>query len=178
VNVTGTLSIVATPIGNLEDMTYRAVRTLQEVDEILCEDTRTSSILLKHYAIQTPTQSFHAHTSPAKKEAIIQKLLRGSNLALISDAGTPGISDPGFVLIEAAIAAGITVVPIPGASAIITALCASGLDTHQFSYLGFAPLKKGRMTLFREIAESPYTSVLYESVHRLEKTLSQLQEAC
>jgi len=181
------LYIVATPIGNLEDMTYRAVRTLKEVDVILAEDTRTSGVLLKHYEISTKMTSFHSYTTQAKLEHLIRELQgdgssQPKNMALISDAGTPGISDPAYVLVNAAIKAGIKVIPVPGASAFLTALSASGAMTHRFKYLGFLPLKKGRKTLFEELAyeltetKNPSTIVMYESPKRVIKTLSQIQE--
>jgi 16S rRNA (cytidine1402-2'-O)-methyltransferase len=170
----GTLHIVATPIGNLEDLTFRAKRILETVDGIACEDTRHSVILLNHYGIKKPLISFHSFSGVAKVEKIIDSLLQGQNIALISDAGTPGISDPAYVLIQAALEKKIPIVPIPGPSAVITALCASGLPTDKFLYLGFLPIKKGRQTIFREIAVSPYTVVFYESPHRLVRTLSEL----
>ena len=143
------LYIVATPIGNLEDITYRAVRTLNEVDHIAAEDTRHSRILLEKYDIKTPTISFHSYSDEKKLAQLINMLKEGKSIALISDAGTPGISDPGYKLIVAAREEGIKVVPIPGPSAFLTALQASGLPTHQFLYLGFLPLKKGRQTLLK-----------------------------
>jgi len=170
------LHIVSTPIGNLEDMTLRAIRTLKEADFIVAEDTRHAKILLNKYEITTPLLSFHAHTTPAQLEQVLERLGRGENLALISDAGTPGISDPGYVLIRDAIARGITIEVIPGASALLTALVGSGLPANRFLYLGFLPLKKGRQTLLKSLAELPYTVVIYEAPHRIEKTLSQLHE--
>ena len=170
------LYIVATPIGNLEDMTFRAKKVLESVDLIACEDTRHSKILLNHYNIKKPLLSFHSYSGQTKVEKIIQHLKNGDDVALISDAGTPGISDPGFVLIKEALQNNIDVIPIPGCSAVITALCASGLPTDKFLYLGFLPVKKGRQTLFKKIADSPYTVVFYESPHRLAKTLTQLKE--
>jgi len=172
--VNGILYIVATPIGNLEDLTLRARRILETVDGIACEDTRHSVILLNHYNIKKPLISFHSHSGVTKVEKIIDSLLQGQNIALVSDAGTPGISDPAYVLIQAALEKKIPIIPIPGASAVITALCASGLPTDKFVYLGFLPVKKGRQTLFKEIAQSPYTVVFYESPHRLLRTLSEL----
>jgi 16S rRNA (cytidine1402-2'-O)-methyltransferase len=170
----GILYIVATPIGNLEDLTLRAKRILETVDGIACEDTRHSVILLNHYNIKKPLISFHSHSGVTKVEKIIDSLLQGQNIALISDAGTPGISDPAYVLIQAALEKKIPIIPIPGPSAVITALCASGLPTDKFLYLGFLPIKKGRQTIFKEIALSPYTVVFYESPHRLIRTLSEL----
>ncbi len=172
----GTLYIVATPIGNLSDLTFRAKEILESVDLIACEDTRHSGILLKHYDIKKPLLSFHSHSGTAKVDKIIAHLENGDDVALVSDAGTPGISDPGYVLIQAALEADAEVIPIPGPSAVITALSASGMPTDKFLYLGFLPVKKGRQTLFKEMAESKYTVVFYESPHRLVKTLSQLQD--
>lgn len=170
------LYIVATPIGNLEDMTLRAIRTLKEVDLIAAEDTRNSGILLKKYEIKTRLTSFHAFSDERKLEEIIALLQEGKNVALISDAGTPGISDPGFVLIRAARAAGIKVVPIPGPSAFLTALSASGLPINHFLYLGFLPMKKGRQTMLKKLQEEENTVVFYESPHRIVKTLKEFSE--
>jgi len=136
------LYIVSTPIGNLEDITLRAIRTLKEVDFICAEDTRTSGKLLKHYEISTPMTSFHAHSTDRKREAIVRRLQEGESAALISDAGTPGISDPGWTLIRDCLEVGVEVVPIPGPSAVLTALVGSGLPMDKFLYLGFLPLKK------------------------------------
>jgi 16S rRNA (cytidine1402-2'-O)-methyltransferase len=172
----GILYIVATPIGNLADLTFRAKEILEQADLVACEDTRHSGILLSHYKIDTPRLSFHSHSGQAKVDKIMAYLEDGKNVALISDAGTPGISDPGYVLVQAALEAGVEVIPIPGASAVITALCASGLPTDKFLYLGFLPVKKGRQTIFKKIAESEYTVVFYEPPHRLKKTLEQLGE--
>ncbi len=170
------LSIVSTPIGNLEDMTFRAVRTLKEVDFVCAEDTRTSGKLMKHYEIGTPMTSFHAHSTDKKREAIVRRLLDGEEGALISDAGTPGISDPGWALIRDCVEAGIEIIPIPGASAVLSALVGSGLPMDKFMYLGFLPLKKGRHTLFTSLAEEKRTMVFYESPRRLVRTLEQLAE--
>ena len=172
----GKLYIVATPIGNLGDLTFRAKEVLESVDLIACEDTRHSGILLKHYKINKSRLSFHSHSGQTKVIKILAHLKNGDDVALISDAGTPGISDPGYVLIQAVLDSEIEVVPIPGPSAVITALCASGLPTDKFLYLGFLPVKKGRQTLFKKIADSEYTVVFYESPHRLKKTLNQLKE--
>ncbi len=171
------LYVVSTPIGNLEDITVRAVRVLKEVDLILCEDTRTSRVLLNHYEIKTSTTSFHSYSTDAKADALIRELLAGKNFAMISDAGTPGISDPAFVLINAAVKAGITVIPLPGASAVLAALAGSGLPMDKFLYLGFVPAKKGRVTLFESLRDEDRTVVLYESPHRIMKTLSQMLDA-
>lgn len=170
------LYIVSTPIGNLEDMTFRAVRTLKEVDFICAEDTRTSGVLLKHYEIGTPMTSFHAHSTDKKREAIVRRLLDGEQGALISDAGTPGISDPGWALIRDCLDAGVVVSPIPGASALLSGLVGSGLPMDKFVYLGFLPLKKGRHTLFTELQSEKRTMVFYESPKRVIRTLEQLSE--
>ena len=168
------LYIVATPIGNLEDITLRAIETLKNADYIAAEDTRHSGILLKKYEIATPAISFHAWSDRRKLEQILGLLRDGKNVALISDAGTPGISDPGYVLIKAALEEGITVIPIPGPSAFLTALMASGLPTNQFLYLGFLPMKKGRQTLLESFASEERTIVFYESPHRIIRTLDDL----
>lgn len=170
------LYLVATPIGNLEDFSFRAVRILKEVDLIAAEDTRHSGILLKHYGIQTPTTSFHSHSTDSKAKALAEEMAAGKNIALITDAGTPGISDPAWVLVQAALAANVPVIPIPGAAAFLTALMGSGLPMNEFVYLGFIPAKKGRQTLFESIKEETRTVVLYESPHRMLKTLSQMAE--
>lgn len=176
-NEIGTLYIVATPIGNLEDITLRALRILKEVDVILCEDTRTTSKLLQKYDIHTKTMSYHAHSTSAKESAIIRMLKEGKNLALVSDAGTPCISDPGVMLVSHVreyLGLDARVSPIPGASALVSALSASGISSAEFVFLGFLPHKKGRETLFKEIASSSRVVVFYESTHRILKTLSSL----
>lgn len=170
------LYIVSTPIGNLEDITLRAVRTLKECDYIAAEDTRHCQILLQKYEIKKPAISFHAFSDERKLNELIGLLYEGKNIALISDAGTPGISDPGYVLIRAAIENNINVVPIPGPAAFLTALSASGLPTHQFLYLGFLPMKKGRQTLLDSLVQEQRTIVFYESPHRLLKTLDELDK--
>ncbi len=170
------LYLVATPIGNLEDITLRAIRILKEVDLIAAEDTRHSHVLLKHYGIETPCTSFHSHSSDAKAAALASEMQNGKQVALITDAGTPGISDPAWSLIKAALAAGVQIVPVPGAAAFLTALMGSGLPMNEFNYLGFIPAKKGRQTLFESLREAEQTTVLYESPHRLLKTLSQMEE--
>lgn len=169
------LYLVATPIGNLEDITFRAVRILKEVDLIAAEDTRHSHVLLKHYGITTPCTSFHSHSSDAKAQALVEEIRSGKSMALITDAGTPGISDPAWALVQVALKAEIPVVPIPGAAAFLTALMGSGLPMNEFVYLGFIPAKKGRQTLFESLREAEQTTVLYESPHRLLKTLTQMQ---
>lgn len=170
------LYIVATPIGNLEDITLRAIRILKEVDYIAAEDTRHVQILLQKYEIQKPAISFHAWSDDRKLSQLTDMLKQGKSIALVSDAGTPGISDPGYVLVKAAIEAGISIVPIPGPSAVITALCASGLPTHQFLYLGFLPVKKGRQTMLETFKDEERTIIFYESPHRIIKTLSEFAQ--
>ncbi|HFC00425.1 MAG TPA: 16S rRNA (cytidine(1402)-2'-O)-methyltransferase [Phaeodactylibacter sp.] len=172
------LYLIPTPIGNLEDITLRALRLLQEVDLILAEDTRTSKKLLSHYEIDTPLRSYHAHNEHAVVASIIQLLESGQTLALITDAGTPGISDPGFLLTRECIKANITVQCLPGATAFVPALAASGLPCDKFFFEGFLPHKKGRQTRLKYLSELPYTFVLYESPHRLVKCLKQLIEFC
>ena len=176
-NTPGTLYIVATPIGNLEDMTLRAIRVLKEVDCILCEDTRTTATLLRTYDIKTKTMSYHAHSTNAKESVILRMLREGKNLALVSDAGTPCISDPGVLLVghvREEFKSEARVVPIPGPNALISALSASGIPVSEFVFLGFLPHKKGRETLFKEIATSSRVIVFYESTHRILKTLASL----
>lgn len=170
------LYLVSTPIGNLEDMTLRAIRILREVDFICCEDTRTSGKLLRHYEIDTSKTSYHSHSSTHKVDAIIKRITNGESAALISDAGTPGISDPGYALIQAAIAADIQISPIPGANALLSALTGSGMHMHDFRYIGFLPIKKGRKTLLEKLASKDYTAVIYESPHRIVRTLGDLEK--
>ena len=170
------LYLVPTPIGNLGDITFRAVEVLQKVDKILAEDTRTSGKLLKHYQISTPTESFHAFNEHKRTEQIIQRLEAGERLALITDAGTPGISDPGFMLARAAMESGIKVECLPGATAFVPALVKSGLPSDKFVFEGFLPHKKGRQTRLKVLSKEERTIVFYESPHRLLKTLIQLQE--
>lgn len=171
------LYIIPTPIWNLEDITYRAVKILGEVDSIACEDTRTSWVLLKHYNIKKPLISYHAHSGITKTDRIIEELKLWKNIALISDAGTPGISDPGYALVRDALKHGIEVTALPGPSAVITALSASWLPSNHFLYLGFLPVKKWRQTLLKKISEKQEESiVIYESVHRIEKTLCDLEQ--
>ncbi len=172
------LHIVPTPIGNLEDITLRALRILKEVDWILAEDTRTSKKLLMHYEIDTPLRSHHAHNEHATVAQIVEDLEQGNNIALISDAGTPGISDPGFLLVRACVQAGIQVECLPGATAFVPALVNSGLPMDKFFFEGFLPHKKGRQTRLKYLAELPYTFLLYESPFRLVKCLDQLQTHC
>lgn len=171
-------SVVATPIGNLEDITLRAIRTLKEADLILCEDTRTTRVLLSKYDIKTPTMSYHAKSKLSKIDTIIEMLRQGKNLALVSDAGTPAISDPGSLLIakiREELGDEVMISPIPGPSALVSALSASGLTGGAFIFYGFLPHKKGRETLFKTIAESEMISAFYESPHRILKTLESLK---
>jgi 16S rRNA (cytidine1402-2'-O)-methyltransferase len=174
-----TLYVIATPIGNLEDVTLRALRILNEVDLILCEDTRVTKRLLSHYGIPTPTMSYHAHTTSSKASKILDLLRDGKNIALVSDAGTPAISDPGSLLVSQVLASGlsVSVVSIPGPSAVTAAISIAGFPVSDFLFLGFLPHKKGRETLFKEIAASSRTVVFYESPHRILKALSSLVSA-
>jgi 16S rRNA (cytidine1402-2'-O)-methyltransferase len=173
-----TLYIVATPIGNLEDITFRAVRVLKEVSVIFCEDTRTSRVLFNKYDIHTATESFHAQSPLSKMDHIIDLLQQGKDIALVTDAGTPGISDPGMLLVSEVRkrAPEVPVIAIPGASALTAAISIAGKPLHEFVFLGFLPHKKGRQTIFEEIktGERPY--IFYESPHRIEKTLESLKE--
>jgi 16S rRNA (cytidine1402-2'-O)-methyltransferase len=170
------LFVVPTPIGNLEDMTFRAIRILKEVDLILAEDTRTSGILLKHFEIKTALQSHHIHNEHRSIEQLIGRMKAGTTMALISDAGTPAISDPGFLLVRACVQNGIEVDCLPGATALIPALVNSGLPNDRFLFEGFLPHKKGRHTRLIQLAEIEHTVVLYESPHRLLKALQQFAE--
>jgi 16S rRNA (cytidine1402-2'-O)-methyltransferase len=177
-NMTGTLSIVATPIGNLEDITLRALRVLKEVDYVLCEDTRVTGNLLKHYGIETRTRRYDAHASEGVHDAIIRDLTEGKHIALVSDAGTPGVSDPGVFLVakvrelvpEAIIEA------IPGASALTAAFSIAGVAGNEFAFLGFVPQKKGRETFFKSLEEYDLPVIFYESPHRIMKTLASLAQ--
>lgn len=171
------LYIVPTPVGNLEDMTMRAVRVLKEVDLILAEDTRTSSVLLKHFDIHTPMQSHHKFNEHATVKPLVERLEAGENIALISDAGTPGISDPGFMLVRECRRNGVEVTVLPGATAFVPALVGSGLPCDRFVFEGFLPPKKGRATRFAKLAEEDRTIIIYESPLRLQRTLRQLCEA-
>ena len=170
------LYLVPTPIGNLGDITIRAIEVLKNVDLILAEDTRTSGVLLKHYDISTPMFSFHMHNEHKKVDQIIEEIEGGKTMALISDAGTPGISDPGFLLAREAINNQIELEVLPGATALVPALVKSGFPTDRFVFEGFLPQKKGRMTRLKLLAEEPRTIVLYESPHRLLKALQELKE--
>lgn len=170
------LYIVPTPIGNLEDITLRAIRVLQEVDFILAEDTRTSSVLLKHLNIDKPLRSHHKFNEHATVQTVAEAIAAGRNVALISDAGTPGISDPGFLLVRTCVEAGIDVETLPGATACIPALVQSGFPCDRFCFEGFLPQKKGRMKRLSELAEESRTIVFYESPFRVVKCLEQLAE--
>lgn len=173
----GTLYIVATPIGNLEDITLRAIRVLKEVDLIVAEDTRHTLKLLNHLEISKPLISYHRHNEDVKTEILIKELKQGKNLALVSDAGTPGICDPGEEVIKKCIEEDIQIVPIPGACAMINALICSGLDTKEFAFIGFLPLnKKNRKQKLEEIQNETKTTILYEAPHKLETTLKDLKE--
>lgn len=172
----GILYIVPTPVGNMEDMTLRAIRTLKEVDLILAEDTRTSGVLLKHFDIKNHLMSHHKFNEHGTSASIVERLKAGQNIALISDAGTPGISDPGFFLVREAVAAGITVQCLPGATAFVPALVDSGLPCDRFVFEGFLPQKKGRQTRMERLSEEERTMVFYESPYRVLKTLQQLAE--
>ena len=172
----GHLFVVGTPIGNLEDITLRAISTLQNVDLILAEDTRNSKKLLSAHNIDTKMMSYHEHSNEKETKRIISLLLDGKNLALISDAGTPTISDPGYGLIRDCIKKEIKIIPIPGASAITTAMSVSGLPSDSFTFFGFLPKKKGRIKKIKELLNVDNTIILFESPFRLEKTLNQLKE--
>lgn len=174
---TGTLYLCATPIGNLEDMTFRAVRTLQEADLIAAEDTRNSIKLLNHFDIHTPMTSYHEYNKMEKGRSLVKRLLEGQNIALITDAGTPGISDPGEELVRMCQEAGVTVTSLPGACACITALTLSGLPTRRFCFEAFLPAdKKERKIVLEELLEETRTTIIYEAPHRLRKTLLELLE--
>jgi 16S rRNA (cytidine1402-2'-O)-methyltransferase len=179
------LFVVPTPIGNLQDMTFRAIDTLKSVDIILAEDTRTSSVLLKHYQIQKPIWSYHMHNEHKVVEKLVEDIQSGKTMALITDAGTPGISDPGFLLVRACVQNAIEVECLPGATAFVPALVNSGFPIKRFVYEGFLPQKKGRMALLNQLKTEERAIVFYESPHRLAKTLKELityfgeeQEVC
>lgn len=174
-NKDGTLFIVPTPIGNLDDMTFRAIQVLKDSDLILAEDTRTSSVLLKHFDIHVPLKSYHKFNEHETVGTIIEKIKDGNNIALISDAGTPGISDPGFLLARESRKKGINVVCLPGPTAFVPALVASGLPCDRFVFEGFLPPKKGRVTRLGILAKDPRTIVIYESPKRLPRTLNDLK---
>jgi 16S rRNA (cytidine1402-2'-O)-methyltransferase len=170
------LFVVPTPVGNLEDMTFRAISVLKQVDLILAEDTRTSSVLMQHYDIHVPMQSHHKFNEHETSAQMAEKIAGGLNVALVSDAGTPGISDPGFMLVRECVKRGIEVECLPGATAFVPALVQSGLPTEKFCFEGFLPQKKGRETRLREIAQETRTMIIYESPYRLLKTLQQLAQ--
>jgi 16S rRNA (cytidine1402-2'-O)-methyltransferase len=173
---TGKLFVIPTPIGNLEDMTFRAINVLKECDLVLAEDTRTSSFLFKHFRIETHMQSHHKFNEHKTTAEMVERMKGGSQIALISDAGTPAISDPGFLLVRAAIQEGIEVECLPGATAFVPALVESGLPCDRFCFEGFLPQKKGRQTRLQQLAEESRTMVFYESPYRVLKTLTQLAE--
>ena len=170
----GTLYLVATPIGNLEDITYRAVKVLASVDLIAAEDTRKTKILLDHYNISKPIMSYYSYNERVRAPQLVEKLLSGQSIALVSDAGTPGISDPAVHVIQQALENGISIVPIPGPTAVIAALVASGLSTDRFVFEGFLPSKKGRKTKLESLRLESRTIILYESPHRIFKTLTDI----
>lgn len=169
------LYLVPTPIGNLEDITLRALNVLKEVDLIACEDTRTSSKLLNHYGIATPKTSYHDHNEHQKTPQLIEKMKAGQRIALISDAGSPGISDPGFYLVRACVEENIPIYALPGSTALVPALTLSGLPTNRFVFEGFLPVKKGRQKRLSELKDEYRTMVFYESPHRIVKTLEQFE---
>lgn len=173
----GKLYLVPTPIGNLKDMTFRAIETLNDSDLILAEDTRNSGILLKHYEISTPMRSYHAHNEHKVTDEIIQQLKEGKTYSLITDAGSPGISDPGYLLAKFCVENGIEVMALPGATAFVPALTVSGLISNEFVFVGFLPVKKGRQTKLNELKEEKRTLIFYESPHKITRTLKDLAEA-
>ncbi|HAC21576.1 MAG TPA: 16S rRNA (cytidine(1402)-2'-O)-methyltransferase [Porphyromonadaceae bacterium] len=170
------LFVVPTPVGNLEDMTFRAIRVLKEVDFILAEDTRTTGFLLKHFEINNKMQSHHKFNEHKSVEQIVARIKGGETVALVSDAGTPAISDPGFLIVRECVKEGVEVECLPGATAFVPALVMSGLPNDRFCFEGFLPPKKGRVTKMKELALEPRTSIIYESPYRIVKTLSQLAE--
>ena len=172
----GTLYLVPTPVGNLEDITFRALKVLKEADLILAEDTRTSGILLKHFEIKNAMLSYHKFNEHQTVDRVVERLKGGETVAVVSDAGTPGISDPGFLVAREAIKAGIEVITLPGATAFVPALVSSGLPCDKFCFEGFLPQKKGRQTRLKALAEEPRTIIFYESPHRIVKTLEQFKE--
>jgi 16S rRNA (cytidine1402-2'-O)-methyltransferase len=170
------LYLVPSPIGNLGDITYRAVEVLKNADVILCEDTRTSSVLVRHYQIQKPLTPYHQHNEHKVLQHLVEQMLGGKTFALITDAGTPGISDPGFLLVRECIKNNIPVECLPGATAFVPAIVQSGIPCNRFVFEGFLPLKKGRHTMLTKLAEEERTIILYESPHRLAKALKELAE--
>ncbi len=175
--MSGKLYLVATPIGNLEDITFRAIKILKEVDIIAAEDTRRTLKILNHYEITKPLISYHRHNEGTKSDILINKILEGNNIAIVTDAGTPGISDPGEEIVKEAISKNIEVIPIPGACALVNAIIASGLNTKEFAFFGFLPLnKKNREEILNKIKEEQKTVILYEAPHKLIKTLEDIQK--
>lgn len=172
----GTLYLVPTPVGNLEDITFRALKVLKEADLILAEDTRTSGILLKHFEIKKPMLSYHKFNEHQTVDRVVERLKGGETVAVVSDAGTPGISDPGFLVAREAIRAGIEVITLPGATAFVPALVSSGLPCDKFCFEGFLPQKKGRQTRLNTLQDETRTIIFYESPHRVVKTLEQFKE--
>lgn len=174
--MSGTLYFVPTPVGNLEDMTFRAIKILKEVDYILCEDTRTSGVLLKHFEISKPLKAYHLHNEHQVTEKVVSDLKNGINIALITDAGTPGISDPGYLLAKACADNDLEMICLPGATAFVPALIVSGLPNNEFLFAGFLPPKKGRQTKLQQLAGEKKTIILYESPHKINTTLEQIKE--
>lgn len=172
----GTLYLVPTPVGNLEDITFRALKVLKEVDLVLAEDTRTSGVLLKHFEIKKPMLSYHKFNEHQTVDRVVERLKAGETVAVVSDAGTPGISDPGFLVAREAIRAGVEVITLPGATAFVPALVSSGLPCDKFCFEGFLPQKKGRQTRLLALQNEPRTIIFYESPHRIVKTLEQFME--
>ncbi len=169
------LYLVPTPIGNLQDITLRSLEILRSVDLILAEDTRTSSVLLRHYSIDKPLTPYHQHNEHQVLTHLVNQLMSGKRMALITDAGTPGISDPAYLLVREALKVGVAIETLPGSTAFVPALVNSGIPTNRFCFEGFLPVKKGRQTLLRQLAEESRTMIFYESPHRLEKTLLEFQ---
>lgn len=174
--MSGKLFLVPTPIGNLKDMTFRAVEVLKESDVVLAEDTRNSGILLKHYEISTPMRSYHMHNEHQATEDIIRQLKDGQIISIITDAGTPGISDPGYLLVKECVANNIVIECLPGATAFVPALVVSGLTNNEFTFIGFLPVKKGRKTKLESLLTEKKTMIFYESPHKIGKTLKDLSE--
>lgn len=175
VAIPGTLYLVATPIGNLNDITYRAVKVLGSVDLIAAEDTRKTKILLDHYAISKPMTSYFSYNERQRTPQLIEKLRHGESIALVSDAGTPGVSDPAYYIVRSALESGIPIIPIPGPCAFVSALIVSGLPTDRFVFEGFLPVKKGRKTKLGILSTEPRTMIFYESPHRILKTLEEIR---
>ena len=174
--MSGKLYLVPTPIGNLKDMTFRAVEILKESDVVLAEDTRNSGILLKHYEIETPMRSYHMHNEHQATEDIIRQLKNGQTISIITDAGTPGISDPGYLLAKECVANNITIECLPGATAFVPALVVSGLPNNEFTFIGFIPVKKGRKSKLDSLVDEKKTMIFYESPHKIGRTLKDLAE--